>query len=58
MDTNKIEDICHAQGQMSARVTKEEVKKATKELNKGKAADAMGITAEHFWYADESTVCA
>ena len=35
MDTNEIEDICHAQGQLSAQVTKEEVKKAIKELDKG-----------------------
>ena len=48
MGTNEIQDICHAQGQLSAQVTKEKVKKAIKELNKGKAADAMGITAEHF----------
>ena len=34
-------------------MTKEEVKKAIKELNKGKAADAMGITAEHFVYAED-----
>ena len=54
MDTNEIEDICHAQGQLSAQVTKEEVKKAIKELNKGKAADPMGITAEHFVYAEDS----
>ena len=56
MDTNEIEDICHAQGQLSAQVTKEEVKKAIKELNKGKAADAMGITAEHFVYAEDSVI--
>ena len=56
MDTNEIEDICHAQGQLSAQVTKEEVKKAIKELNKGKAADAMGITAEHFVYAEDSII--
>ena len=51
--TNEIEDICHAQGQLSAQVTKEEVKKAIKELNKGKAVNAMGITAEHFVYAED-----
>ena len=36
MYTNEIEDVC--------QVTKEEFKKVIKELNKGKAADAMGIT--------------
>ena len=56
MDTNEIEDICHAQGQLSTQVTKEEVKRAIKELNKGKAADAMGITAEHFVYAEDSVI--
>ena len=56
MDTDEIEDICHAQGQLSAQVTKEEVKKAIKELNKGKAADAMGITVEHFVYAEDLVI--
>ena len=59
MDTNEIEGVCHAQGQLSAQVTKEEVKKAIKELNKGKVADAMGIIAEHFVLRTQlSTVCA
>ena len=53
MNTNEIEDICHAQGQLSAQVTKE-VKKGIKELNKGTAADIMGITAKHFVYAEDS----
>ena len=56
MDTNEIQDICHAQGQLSAQVTKEEVKKAIKELNNGKAADDIGITAEHFVYAEYSVI--
>ena len=37
-------------------MTKEEVKKAIKELNKGKTADAMRITAEHFVYAEDSVI--
>ena len=48
MDTNEIEDICHGQGQLSAQTTKEEVKTAIKELNKGKAADAMGDCGTFF----------
>ena len=47
MDTYVIDDICHAQG------PKEEVKKAIKEPNNFKAADAMGITADHFVYAED-----
>ena len=50
----EIEDICQAQGQFSQPVNVEEVKKAIKHLNRGKAADAMGITAEHFLHADET----
>ena len=55
MDSNQIEDICHTQGQLSAQVTKE-VKNAIKELNKGKTADAMGITAKHCVYAEDSII--
>ena len=53
MDANEIEDICRAQGQLAAQVTKKEVQTAIKELNRGKAADALGITAEHFVYAED-----
>ena len=52
----EIEDICQAQGQLSQPVNVEEVKKAIKHLNRGKAADAMGITAEHFIHADETVL--
>ena len=48
MYTNEIEDVC--------QVTKEEFKKVIKELNKGKAADAMGITVEHFVHAEYSII--
>ena len=52
----EIEDICQAQGQLSQPVSVEEVKKAIKYLNRGKAADDMGITAEHFIHADETVL--
>ena len=52
----EIEDICQAQGQLFKPVTVEEVKKAINNLNRGKAADAMGITAEHFVYAQDTTL--
>lgn len=53
-EVTEIEDICQAQGQLSQPVNVEEVKRAIKQLNRGKAADAMGITAEHFIHADET----
>lgn len=60
LDADEIEDICRAQCQLSSPVTVEEIKTAIKELDKGKAADAMGITAEHFVYTEDSKsiVCA
>ena len=41
-DLPEIEDICLAQGQLSAPVTVEGLQKAIKNLNRGKAADVMG----------------
>ena len=56
MDVDEIDDICRAQGPLASQVSKEEVRKAIKELNRGKAADALGITAEHFVYAEDSII--
>ena len=50
------DDICRAQGLLASQVSKEEVRKAIKELNRGKAAEALGITAEHFVYAEDSII--
>ena len=51
-EVTEIDDICRAQGCLTAQVTVMEVEKAVKSLNRGKAADAMGITAEHFAHAE------
>ena len=56
MDADEIDDICRAQGPLASQVSKEEVRKAIEELNRGKAADALGITAEHFVYAEDSII--
>ena len=53
-DLPEIEGICLAQGQLSAPVTVEELKKAIKNLNRGKAADVMGVTAEHLVLAEDT----
>ena len=56
MDADQIDDICRAHGPLASQVSKEEVRKAIKELNRGKAADALEITAEHFVYAEDSII--
>ena len=50
----EIGDICRGQSCLSAPVTVREVEKAVKNLNKGKAVDAMGIIAEHFAHAEDA----
>ena len=59
-EVTEIDDICRAQGCLTTRVTVTEVEKAVKSLNRGKATDAMGITAEHFAHAEDAildTLC-
>ena len=53
-DLPEIEDIRLAQGQLTSPVTVDELKKAIKDLNRGKAADVIGITAEHLLFAEDS----
>ena len=59
-EVTEIDDICRAQGCLNAQVTVTEAEKAVKSLNRGKAADAMGITAEYFAHAENAildTLC-
>ena len=53
-DIAEIEDVCIAQDQLAEPVTVEEVKKAIKSLNRGKAADGAGVTAEYLVFAEDS----
>ena len=55
-DIAEIEKICIAQGQLAEPVTVEEMKKPINNLNREKAADAMGITAEYLVFAEDSTL--
>ncbi|MEW8547754.1 MAG: reverse transcriptase family protein, partial [Candidatus Thiodiazotropha sp.] len=48
MEVNEILDMCVEGHRDTKPVTQEQVKRAISSLNRGKAADIYGITAEHF----------
>ena len=56
MDADEIGDIFRTQEPLPSIVSNEEVRKPIKKLNRGKAADALGITAEHFVNAEDSII--
>ncbi|MEW8547615.1 MAG: reverse transcriptase family protein, partial [Candidatus Thiodiazotropha sp.] len=52
----EIEDICKWYGQDVIPITREELMKSLSKLNRGKAADIMGLTAEHLLFSEDSAL--
>ncbi|KAK3103658.1 hypothetical protein FSP39_020819 [Pinctada imbricata] len=55
-DIDIIRDICNEAQGLPYSVSMEEIRDEVKKLNKGKAPDAYGITAEHIIYAGETVL--
>ena len=57
LEVSEIMDMCSRLNKSSTElVTKQQVKEAINSLNRGKAADIYGLTAEHFLYGGEGLV--
>ena len=54
MELSEIRDLCDESSTLTNRITTGQVRKAISSLNKGKAADFYGLTAEHFIHGGEA----
>ncbi|MCG7866749.1 MAG: hypothetical protein JAY74_10300 [Candidatus Thiodiazotropha taylori] len=54
MEVNEILEMCSKSYMELKQVTQDQVKKAIFSLNRGKAADVYGVTAEHFLHGGEN----
>ena len=54
MEISEIRDLCDESSTLTSTITTGQVMEAISSLNRGKAADFYGLTAEHFIHGGEA----